>query len=202
MPPTKISLKTLVPDSSDVPTTGASGYIKQGSAFYDNDGTLIEGSLPQKTTGTATITSKGVVSVDSSYNVVLPSVTTKITPNVEGYVTTKDGISSSNTNVNVGTITQGSFNNVTTGTATETLSTGLKYKLSSGYFPEDTIYEVKGPTSESTTGHISGTHGTTSVISSTNTGMTDYITLSGYGDMTTGNVYNGTYTTAVGYIEV
>lgn len=176
----KISLARLVPDLDDYDVAG-SGDIIAGKTLYDGDGKPV--------TGTIVVNSATDLEVDGG-TVKVPA----------GYYATE--VSKS---VAEGTIT----NNTTGGVSSGTINAGQQIKIGKGYYADDVYYQAQEAGSAIDHEAITG-----SLTSSIDTGYTAptlvdakaadkaYVTLSGNGSMTAGNIYNGTATAQTQYMEV
>lgn len=109
--------------------------------------------------------------------------------------------------IQVGKITAGSItNNTSGGTSTGTINSGAQIKIAKGYYPSDLYYTAQ---SEATKSAITGTLGTSittgytapTLVDTTSTGV-PYVTITGNGSMTTGNIFNGTANAKTQYMEV
>lgn len=128
-PDIKISLAKLVPDGSDV--KGHGEYIISGHSAYDNDGTLVAGTIPTLVASDITVSGK--------------TVTVPV-----GKYTGASGATAVSTSVAVGT--------VTSGTASITSLTKT-YNSTSGKFDVTGSANVSAPT-VGTAGYVSSSEGT------------------------------------------
>lgn len=109
--------------------------------------------------------------------------------------------------IQVGKIAAGAItNNTSGGTSTGTINSGAQIKIAKGYYPNDLYYTAQA---EATKSAITGTLNTSitsgytapTLVNSTTTGV-PYVTITGNGSMTTGNIYNGTANAKTQYMEV
>lgn len=225
----KISLARLVPDLEGY-TMGGAADMRSGKTLYDKDGKPVTGTIADSTTtktnGTATATATTTpnlgtgtytTTATSGYtysvkaNATANTTAAKVTASV-GYVASAVSASTSaatkTASQTVYLLDSTSKVGTTALASGGTISAGSTLTIGKGYYPTDRTFTAQTAGSALNTSNITGTltgtitDGYTLTLLDSAPTSGKYITLTGNGTMTTGDIFSGTATAKTQYIEV